>query len=366
MHTDVAIIGGGIAGLSCAAAIGPDATVVVLEAESTIGYHATGRSAALYTECYGSPVIRRLARASKEYLTVIHPELSSPRGLIFVAPKGDSEALDDLEGDFGSLVTGLRRLGPSEVEQACNLFPVSLVEGGVFEPDARDIDVDALLTSFARNARSKGSTILTRATITSLTRHGARWRIVAGAHELTADVVVNAAGAWGDRVAALAGVISLGLQPFARSVFTFDPGTNPQEWPMTIDARERWYMKPEGPLLLASGASEIPAEPHDVQPEEIDIALGIEKINAASSLSVRSVKNTWAGLRTFTPDRSPAVGFDNAVSSFFWLVGQGGYGIKTSPALGRLSAAAILGREVPQDIAELGVDAQDLDPVRFR
>lgn len=352
--------------MSCAAAIGTDASVAVLEAEPTLGYHATGRSAALYTECYGSPVIHSLARASKEYLTVTHPELSTPRGLVFVAPKGDAEALDTLESDFSTLVQGLERLSPAEVERACSLFPSSLVEGGVFEPDSRDIDVDALLTSFTRSARAAGTTILTEASVTGLVRTNGKWDITAGQHELTTEVVVNASGAWGDRVAELAGVTPLGLRPFARSVFTFDPGTDPQSWPMMIDARERWYMKPEGPLMLASAASEIPSEPVDARPEELDIALGIDKINTASSLNVRSVKNTWAGLRTFTSDRSPAIGFDDGNPAFFWLVGQGGYGIKTSPALGRLSASMLLHKEMPTDIAEVGVTAGDLDPIRLR
>lgn len=352
--------------MSCASAIGADATVAVLEAEPTLDYHATGRSAALYTECYGSPVIRSLARASKEYLTVTHPELTTPRGLIFVAPKGDTEALDALEGDFSTLVRGVARLSPDEVESACGLFPSCLVEGGVFEPDSKDIDVDALLTTFSRVARAAGTTILTKATVTSLVRQDGRWEISAGEHRMTADVVVNASGAWGDRVAGLAGIAPLGLRPFARSVFTFDPGTDPQAWPMTIDARERWYMKPEGPLMLASAASEIPSEPLDAKPEELDIALGIEKINLASSLDVRSVKNTWAGLRTFTADRSPAVGFDNEEPSFFWLVGQGGYGIKTSPALGRVSAAKLLHQDIPDDITQEGVDDRALDPIRLR
>ncbi|MDA2979848.1 MAG: FAD-binding oxidoreductase [Actinomycetota bacterium] len=366
MHVEVAIIGGGIAGLSCAAAIGSGASVVVLEAEPTLGYHATGRSAALYTECYGAPVIRSLARASKEYLTVTYPELSMQRGLIFVAPKGDAEALDALEGDFSTLVKGLERLSPSEVERACSLFPSSLVEGGVFEPDSRDIDVDALLTTYVRVARAAGTTILTEANVAAMVRQNGRWAISAGQHQVTADIVVNASGAWGDRVAELAGITPLGLRPFARSVFTFDPGTDPQGWPMAIDARERWYMKPEGPLMLASAASEIPSEPRDARPEELDIALGIDKINTATSLEIRSVKNTWAGLRTFTADRVPAIGFDDEDSSFFWLVGQGGYGIKTSPALGRLSAAKLLHQEVPADIIDAGVDERKLDPVRLR
>ncbi len=366
MHFDVAIIGGGIAGLSCAANLGPDISAIVLETEPTLGYHATGRSAALYTECYGSRTIHALTTASREYLTEIHPLTSSPRGLMFVAPAGDEEAIEDLMDEFGPLVPSLRRLIPKEVEQLCGLFPTSLVAGGVYEAGARDIDVDALLSSFAATARANGVTIMTSAPTTQIVRGSAGWTVIAGELECTAGVVVNAAGAWGDRIAAMAGVPPLGLTPFMRSVFTFDPGQDPRAWPMIVDARERWYIKPEGPHLLGSGASEIPSEPMDARVDELDVALGIEKVTTASTLRIRSVKNTWAGLRTFTPDRIPVAGFDPDHPGFFWLVGQGGYGIMTSPALGALAGSLLRSLETPKALSLCGVSAEDLDPRRLR
>lgn len=366
MDVDVAIIGGGIAGLSCAARLGPDLSAVVLEAEPAFGYHATGRSAALYTECYGSRIIHALTVASRPYLTETHPQTSSARGLVFVAPTGDEEAIEILMQEFGPLVPSLRRMTPRQVEEMCGLFPEPLVAGGVHEPNARDIDVDALLTSFITTARTNGATLMTGAPVTELRSTDTGWWIVAGGTEYRAKVVVNAAGAWGDQVALMAGVPPLGLTPFARSVFTFDPGQDPQRWPMIVDARERWYLKPEGPHLLGSGASEIPSEPRDARSDELDVALGIEKVTQASTLEITSVKNTWAGLRTFAPDRVPVAGFDPAHSGFFWLVGQGGYGIMTSPALGEIAACLIRSRPVPDEIINCGVSPEELDPARLR
>ncbi|MCZ7533076.1 MAG: FAD-binding oxidoreductase [Acidimicrobiia bacterium] len=366
MHVEVAIIGGGIAGLSCAANLGSDVSAVVLEAEPTLGYHATGRSAALYTECYGSRTIHALTTASRTYLTELHPQTSTPRGLMFVAPSGDEEAIANLMVEFGPLVPSLLRLTPTDVEQSCGLFPTSLVAGGVYEKGARDIDVDALLSSFASTARVNGVTVMTSAPVTAIERSSGGWTVVTSDFQYTADVVVNAAGAWGDRIAAMAGVAPLGLIPLARSVFTCDPGQDPQAWPMIVDARERWYLKPEGPHLLGSGASEIPSEPMDARVDERDVALGIEKVTTASTLNIRSVKNTWAGLRTFAPDRIPVAGFDPDHPGFFWLVGQGGYGIMTSPALGALAGCLVRSLAIPEELSNCGVSVEDLDPLRLR
>jgi len=366
MRADVAIIGGGIAGLSCAAAIGSNTSVVLLEAEPTLGYHATGRSAALYTECYGSEVIRRLAQASKHYYTHDHPELGKQCGLIFPARKGDEEALDNLEADYTPLVPSFTRISATEVEEACPILPASQFAGGMLEPGALDLDVDGLQTSFVRTARANGVSFNQGAAVSSITRANGLWVLETANGRVVCETLVNAAGAWGDVVADLAGVTPLGLSALARSVFTFDPGLDPSGWPMIVDAREQWYVKAEGPHLLGSAASELPGEPRDARPDELDIALGIEKLNDATALEIRSVKNTWAGLRTFTYDRVPAVGRDDAEPTFFWLVGQGGYGIKTSPALGRVAAGLLDHGGIPEDISAFGVKRSDLDPRRLR
>lgn len=366
MDVDIAIIGGGIAGLSCAAFIGDEASVVVLEMEPTLGYHATGRSAALYTECYGADVIRRLAIASKPFLTDGDTPLLSDRGVMFTSPVGSEPILRNLFDRFTPLVPDLEMLTPAEVESTCPIFPADKVSGGVFERGAHDIDVDALQTRFAKIARAGGVTTMASTPVTGIERTPHAWRIsTATGIEITASTIVDAAGAWGDEIASMAGVAPLGLTPLARSVFTFDPSADPRSWPMVIDAEEDWYVKPEGPNMLGSAASEIPSPAADIRAEELDVALGIERVNEASNLSIRSVKNTWAGLRTFTPDRVPAVGWANEDPSFFWLVGQGGYGIKTSPALGDLAASLILGRPVPDVVSSAGVDVNDLAPARF-
>jgi len=365
MKVDIAIIGGGIAGLSAGAWLAPRCDVVVLEAESTLGYHATGRSAAAYTECYGAETIRRLAKASHSYLTSTD-DLTTPLPVMFVAGDKDPGSIDDLLDTFLPLVPSLERLSPSEVVDRCSAFDPSTIAGGVLEPGALNIDVHALQTGYEHTIRASGNTILTSAPVVRITRMtNGRWSIEAGDLHIDAQVIVNAAGAWVDQIAALAGVDPIGFTPLLRSVFTFNSGLESATWPLVVDAREQWYFKPEGPNVLGSGASELLSDPVDARPPEIDVALGIEKINSATTLSIRSVQNTWAGLRTFSPDRVPVVGFDSATPGFFWLAGQGGYGIKTSPALGELAASLILTDTVPDAISAFGISREALAPERF-
>ncbi len=366
MNVDVAIVGGGIAGLSAGAFLAPRCDVVVVEAERTLGYHATGRSAALYTECYGADVIRRLAKSSHDYL-VSGENITSPLPVMFVAGRDVPQQIQSLLDTFLPLVPSLERLSPQQVAERCSAFEPSAVAGGVLEPHALSIDVHGLQTSYERTIRANDSHILTTAAVTTLAkRRGGRWQLHAGDHHIEAKVVVNAAGAWADEIATLGGIDPLGLSPYLRSVFTFDAGPGAATWPFVVDAAEQWYLKPEGPHVLGSAASELPSAPVDARPPEIDIALGIEKINTATTLEIRSVRNTWAGLRTFAPDRIPVVGFDERSPGFFWLAGQGGYGIKTSPALGSLTASLILDGAVPEHLSACGVTAEALAPRRLR
>ena len=365
MKVDVAIIGGGIAGLSVAAWLAPRCDVVVLEAETTLGYHATGRSAAAWTECYGAETIRRLAKASREYLTTTD-NLTSPQPVMFVATRGDPDQITTLLDTFLPLVPTLEHLTPQEVVDRCSAFDASSVAGGVLEPGALEIDVHALQSGFERTIRSSGQPIITSARVERITRATTGgWSIDAGSTQIETRVVVNAAGAWADEIAVLAGVDRIGLTPLLRSVFTFNVGAESSTWPLVVDAGEQWYFKPEGPNVLGSGASELPSDPVDARPPEIDVALGIEKINSATELSIRSVLNTWAGLRTFTTDRVPVVGFEPTAPGFFWLAGQGGYGIKTSPALGELAAELILANSVPDAISRFGITRESLAPERL-
>ncbi len=365
MQTDVLIIGGGIAGLSAAAWLSEHVDVVVVEAEDMLGYHTTGRSAALYTECYGDGPVRRLTIASREFLTS-GEGLTAPRPVLFVGAPGDDVAVRQLYDEFSSLVPTVELVDAARVAELCDAFEPDGTSGGVYEPLAMEIDVAALQSLYTRTARDRGTVILTGARVQSIERIGSLWVVEAGEHRIEAPVVVDAAGAWGDVVAEMAGIPPLDLRPLLRSVFVTKLPRSPAGWPFVVDAHERWYFKPEGPNLLGTAASELPSFPCDARPPELDVALGIERINAATTLEIRSVLSAWAGLRTFTPDRVPAVGFDPDHEGFFWLVGQGGYGIMTSPALGELSASLIVSGTVPDRMGEIGVNADSLAPGRFR
>jgi D-arginine dehydrogenase len=365
MYTDVLVIGGGIAGLSAAAWLAPHSSVTVVEAEPFLGFHTTGRSAALYTECYGDGVIRRLTLASRDFL-MSHEGLTESRPVLFVGEPGDSRSLDALEAEFSALVPSLERVSPRQVADLCGAFAPDATSGGVLEPLAMEIDVDALQSLYTRTVRAHGGSIVTDARVGSLRDGVDTWTVQAGGLTIDARTIVNAAGAWGDEIAIMAGLSPIGLTPLLRSVFTASVAMSTAGWPFVIDANERWYFKPEGPNILGSAASEIPVDPCDARAPELDIALGIERVNGLTSLGVRSVMNTWAGLRTFTPDRSPCVGFDPDNPRFLWLVGQGGYGIMTSPALGEVAASLVLNGALPQHIEEFGVSSESLSPVRFR
>jgi D-arginine dehydrogenase len=366
MEYDVAIVGGGIAGISAAAHLASDTRVIVLEAEPMLGYHATGRSAALYTECYGPGVVPKLTGASRSFFTDGPESLCRPRGVLFVGTDRQETTLTDLRETFAPTVPDLVEVGPRDIASMVPVLDTDLITRGLFEPRAMDLDVNGIEAAFRTMVLDARGHIVLDGRVTSIEALPGGWGITAGDRSVTAAIVVDAAGAWGDHVAAMAGVEPLGLVPLKRSAFIFDPHTDVATWPMVIDAGERWYFKPEGPNILGSAASEISSEPCDARADELDVALGIERINEVSSLDIRSVTSTWAGLRTFTKDRIPAVGFDAGRPDFFWLVGQGGYGIKTSPAVGRIAAGLIVSGAVPGDLLDRGITARDLSPGRFR
>lgn len=373
MEFDVAIIGGGIAGASVAAQIVPSASVVLVEREPQPGYHATGRSAALFSEIYGNAIVRALSRASRSFLENPPADFGEvpilgPRGALHVGGRDDGEALDRAFEGARRLVPSVERLTADAVlAKVPVLRPEAVVGGGVFEPDARDIDTNGLLQGFLRRVRAAGGRILLDAPVTALEREHAGWRITAGGQELRAAVVVNAAGAWGDRIAALAGATPVTLTPKRRTAFLIQPpaGLDTRSWPLTIGAREDLYFKPDAGKLLISPADETPSEPMDAQPEELDIAIAADRLAALTTIEVRRIEHKWAGLRTFAPDKTPVVGFDPAVAGFFWLVGQGGYGFQTAPAMARLAAALISGKGIPAEIEDQGVSADALAPARF-
>ena len=362
---DIAVIGGGIAGVSVAARLAGRASVVLVEAEAALGYHATGRSAALYTECYGPGVIPLLTKASRSFLADRPDPFVGPRGLLFAGHRHQKASIAALHETYSTNVADLEVLDATGMAELCDVLNTDSVQYGLYEPGAMDIDVHALQMEFRRVAKEHGADIRLEFRVDRVST-GARWTLHSSLGEVSARIILNAAGAWADHVARMAGVAPLGVAPLVRSAFLFDPGRDMTRSPMVVDADEAWYFKPEGPNVLGSAASEIAAEPKDVRATEEDVALGIERINEVADFGIRSVKSTWAGLRTFTPDRVPAIGFDRDSDRFFWLVGQGGYGIKTSPAVSELAAGLILDHAVPDRLRAFGIDESSVTPTRFR
>jgi len=366
---DALIIGGGMAGASCGYFLADDARVVLLEREEQAGYHTTGRSAALFYESYGNAVIRRITRATRGFLEsppdgFATGPILGPRGMLTVATEDLVTRLD---------AQSSQEVGPrTEALEGDALFALApflrrdRIVKGVYEPDAMDIDVNALLQGFLRGLRAKGGRTVTDAEVLSLARDGAVWRVETRAGTFEAPVVINAAGAWCDSLAALAGVPPVGLVPKRRTAFTFDPpaGADVARWPGVDLVDESWYVIPNAGRVLGSPADETPSEPCDAQPDEYDVAVAVDRIMTDTSFDIRRLASRWAGLRSFVADKSPVVGFDPEAEGFLWLAGQGGYGIQTSAGMGRLSAALALGRGVPEDMAALGLTAADLAPDR--
>lgn len=376
-HHDVVVIGAGMAGASAAWALSEHADVLLVEQEAHAGHHATGRSAAVLSETSGTPLTCALAAASRPFLAapprdfVDHP-LVSPRGLLWVGQPGDEAALDALADEGSRHARGVGRIGGD----ACTalfppLRPGPASVGGVHEPDACAVDVALLLQGYLRGLRRRGGAVrLAAGAVRGSRRTGTAWVVElaseAGEAEVSCRAVVNAAGAWGDAVARRFGVAPLGLRPLRRTACIVPAPDGAADWPLVMDVAGRFYCEPETGGLLVSPADEAPSEPCDARPDELDVALGLERLAEATTLRPVHVRRAWAGLRTFSPDRSPVAGEDPDHIGFYWLVGQGGAGIKTAPALAALTAALVLGRELPQEVVARGLDAASLSPARFR
>jgi D-arginine dehydrogenase len=367
---DVVILGAGIAGSSLAFELAGRASVLLLERESQPGYHSTGRSAAMLTETYGSPLVRRLAAASRSFLERPPPDfadrpLLSPRGMLHIARADQRAALDRAEAVAAPLLPDLQRLDARAVRTLVPLLDGADLAGGLLEPAARAIDVDLLHRGYLRGLRRRGGQLVTAAEPGTIARAGRDWEITTVAGTVRAAILVDAAGAWADEVARSAGVAPLGLVAKRRTAVLIDPppGLDPMSWPMVIDVDERFYFKPDAGKLLVSPADETPVEPSDVQPEELDVAIAIDRYQNMTGHRAPRVSHRWAGLRTFAADHDPVVGPDPAAASFIWLAGQGGFGIMTAPALARIAAGLILDGQVPADI---GLVAAALGPARLR
>ena len=370
-EADVIVIGAGIAGASVACELAARCRVVLLERETQPGYHTTGRSAALFTETYGNAVMRALTRASKAFLQdppagFAATPLLSPRGTLLVAAPAQVDELHRIAAECSGLVANLALLDGTAVRERVPCFAPAQVAAGVLEPDAMDIDVHALHHGYLRLMATLGGAAVNRAEVRALQSDAGSWRVSTTAGEFRAAVVVNAAGAWADEIGQLAGARPVALEPRRRTAITFDapPGLDINRWPAVIEACESWYFKPDAGRILASPADETPSPPCDAQPDEFDIAVLVDRLTRATTLAVPRIRSRWAGLRSFVADRTIVVGFDAQVPGFFWLAGQGGYGIQTAPAVARLASALILGRPIASDITDLGVEPAAMAPDR--
>ncbi len=371
---DTVICGAGIAGASLAWRLAGRSRVLLLERESQPGYHSTGRSAAMFMESYGPPQVRALTRASRSFLTQPAPGFSDvpllhPRGVLYVASHAQRE---QLEQTWRTMRDAGQQVGRIDAQQACARVPCLRPDdlaGAITEEDAMDLDVHALHQGFLRGARAAGAAVWCEAELHGGTFDGQAWTLrLADGRRLRAGLVVNAAGAWADELAARCGVTPLGLQPKRRSAFTFTApdDMDPSSWPSVIDIDEGWYFKPDAGRLLGSPANADPTHAHDVQPEALDIALGIHGIEQATTLRIRRPASTWAGLRTFAPDGEIVIGRDAALPEFFWLAGQGGYGLQSAAGASALAAALVCGDTLPDALAQEGVSAAAVSPQRLR
>lgn len=370
---DFLVVGGGIAAASVGYWLAPHGRVVLLERESQPGYHSTGRSAALFMESYGTPQVRALTLASRAFFEAAPGGFSelpvlSPRGAMMVAEHGQEEALEEHWEILRAMSPNARLL---DAHGACEITPVLRGEklaGAVYEPDAADMDVHTIHQGFLRGIRRAGGRIVTDAEVTSLRRVGQVWQAGAGGQIYEAPVVLNAAGAWAGVVGEMAGAMDIGLEPRRRSAFIFapPPGCDASAWPLTAGVTEDWYIKPDAGMLLGSPANVDPVPPHDVQAEEMDIALAIARIQEMTTLTIRRPTRVWAGLRSFVSDGDLVGGWDPQARGFFWVAAQGGYGIQTSPAMGEACAALARGQPIPPHIAARGLTEAMLSPARLR
>ncbi len=370
---DFLVIGGGIAGASAGYALAEHGKTIVLEREDQPGYHSTGRSAAQFTELYGNYVIRSLARISKPFLEKPLAEFTeasilSPRGALFIVTEAQRPQMEAFAKFAADESVPVRELSRNDVCDLVSVMRADAFDYGLHEPESTDMDVHALHGGYLRGLRSRGGRVVTNAEVSALMRKGNAWVVeTRGDAAYQAPVVVNAAGAWADVVAEMADVRPVGLVPKRRTAMLFEPpsGQVIENWPLVIDMDEQWYFKPDAGKLLGSPADETPIEPCDVQPEELDIALAADRIERATALKIDRIDHRWSGLRTFAADKTPVVGFAPDAEGFFWLAGQGGYGIETSPAMSAAAAGLIVDGNLPDDFAAFDLSPADIAPDRL-
>ena len=368
---DIVVVGGGIAGVSVAANLAATLKVVVLERESHPGLHSTGRSAAVFSEIYGGKAVRALSRGSREFF-YSPPEgfTSTPivrqRSTLHIATADQRGQLDAF-ANLPDVAPAVRRLDGAEARTLCPILRNGHIVAAALETASADLDVNALHQGWLRKLRAQGGRLLVNQEVNTLEHTGAAWKVVTPEHTFQADVVINAAGAWADVLARRAGVREVGLQPRRRTALIVDvpPGMDVDAWPMVIDTDEQFYFKPDAGALLLSPADETPSEPCDAWPDDWDVAVAVDRVQNATILEIERVRRSWAGLRSFVSDREPVVGFAPEARGFFWLAGQGGYGIQTAPAMSALAAALVQKMPVPAHLQQFGLDVRAVDPARL-
>lgn len=366
-HFEIAVIGAGIAGASVAAELADGAEVILIERESQPGYHTTGRSAAVYSPIYGPQPIRALTRASLAFFTnppegFTDHSLLSPINAAFIARPDQTCQLAAMTEDLAD-ADSVERIESASLQERIPLLRQGYAAAALWDTGTSELDVAALHQGYLKQFRARGGTVVLRAEVTALTHGASGWHIQTSQGAFTARTVVNAAGAWADKIGGLAGAEPIGLLPKRRTALMveapagYDVGT----LPLIIDVQEQFYLKPDAGKLLISPANEDPEQPCDVQPDEMDIAICVDRIERAFDISVRRIESSWAGLRSFVADKCPVAGFSDQVEGFYWLAGQGGYGIQSSPAMAKLAAAEVMGQPIPQHIL-----AERLDPATIR
>ena len=367
---DFIVVGGGIAGAGVAFELATSGSVVVVEREAHCGYHATGRSAASFTENYGTDVIRRLAMASRPFLSApppgfcAHP-LLRPRGMLTIARDDQRETLRRDLDRARSLVPSIVAVESAEAVARVPVLRQDYVTGAFFEPHCMEVDVDGLHQGFLRSARFRGAQIRVGAEVAGIERKDGCWTVrLAGGERIAAPILVNAAGAWADGIATMAGLSPLGLEPRRRTAFNIPAPAEVSiaDWPLVNDVGDEFYFKPDAGQLFVSPSDATLSPAVDAYVDDLDVAVGVERLERATTIAVRRVSRSWAGLRTFAPDGSPVIGPDPAAEGFVWLAGQGGYGIKTASALSRACASLIARGCLPEDLDRLGLVPADLLP----
>lgn len=371
-HFDIAIIGGGIAGFSLAHFLGDSRKILLLERESAFGYHSTARSAGEFSYSHHTPLVGKLAKLSFPFLERPEPSFSetnllNPRGAIYIASE---DKRDKLSSVFDEERRHSHEMIMLTVEDAIKRAPIlkrEFFSSAFYDPNCWDIEVANLFQSYIKSAKKSGVVAHTKAELLTATRKHSIWQIDTSAGPFSASTIVNASGAWADQCAAIFGAAPIGIAPLRRTVITVDlpPDINAATLPEVAEIEEDFYMKPDAGKLMISPADEHPSEPCDAQPEELDIAWAMHWLSESTTIRARHVSHSWAGLRSFAPDRAPVVGWDEKIEGLFWLAGQGGFGIQTSPALGRLAASLLLSNTQPDDFEDQGFDLMWVSPKRF-